>query len=423
MTETKVLAAEWVLPVSAAPIRDGALVVEGERIAWVGERREIPSRFLRTGVRAFPRSLLLPGWVNAHTHLDLTAALGQISASADQHVGWRAAVDRLREALPPSVLRQAVLAGLDLLASTGTTTIAHVAPLPELEPFLERPLRCVVFHEARGFQSAQSAAHLSAAEDWLAGAQAVLEESGGARVRLGLAADSLATVSPHLLRSLVGLAAREQVPFSLHLAESAAEIEWLRSGKGPFDAWLTRQGDRDPGWSPPGLSPLRYLERLRGLEACGIPAVAAVNPYYLSSDEAPVLARAGCAVVYSPGSRRFFGHPLPPIGPVLAWGGRVALATESLAANGGMSLLREIRLAAEEFPEISRSAWVRSATLSGAETLGLGREIGSLEPGKQADVQVLGELAEATTDPVQALFTEPLRVRLLMVAGAPVRLR
>ena len=76
-------AAEWVLPVSAPPIRDGALAVEGSKIAWVGPRRDLPSRFLQAPLRVHPRSVILPGWVNAHAHLNLTAALGLVPGTAD----------------------------------------------------------------------------------------------------------------------------------------------------------------------------------------------------------------------------------------------------------------------------------------------------------------------------------------------------
>src|SRR5688572_13497304 len=85
---TMLVAAEWVLPISSGPIRDGIVAVEGSRIAWVGPRRELPSRFLGTGVRAFPRSVLLPGWVNAHCHLNLTAALGTLTGAADRFPDW-----------------------------------------------------------------------------------------------------------------------------------------------------------------------------------------------------------------------------------------------------------------------------------------------------------------------------------------------
>ena len=82
-----VLAADWVLPVSSPPLRDGVVAVEGERIAWVGSRRDLPSRFLQSPIRAFPGAVLLPGWVNAHAHLNLTAALGMVPGSADRSPG------------------------------------------------------------------------------------------------------------------------------------------------------------------------------------------------------------------------------------------------------------------------------------------------------------------------------------------------
>src|SRR5687768_15712195 len=151
MSDAKVLTAEWVLPVTAPPIRDGALVIEGGNIVWVGARTELPARYLQSPFKVYPRSLLLPGWVNAHCHLNLTGAVGQIPGTAGRFTDWIRGVIQFQSLLTPPLLAQSIIAGLDLLATTGTTTVAHVSTLPELEPFLAHPLRTVVFHEALGF--------------------------------------------------------------------------------------------------------------------------------------------------------------------------------------------------------------------------------------------------------------------------------
>src|SRR6476469_2807371 len=117
MDSARLLAAEWVLPVASEPVRDGVVALEGERIAWVGRRPDLPSRYLSAPLRAFPRSLLLPGWVNAHSHLTLTAALGLVPGTADRFADWIRDVIRLRETWPPQIARQSIRAGLDLLAT------------------------------------------------------------------------------------------------------------------------------------------------------------------------------------------------------------------------------------------------------------------------------------------------------------------
>lgn len=418
MREARLYAAEWVLPVSRPPLRDGLVAVEGTRIVWVGPRRELPSRLAAAPVRAFPRSLLLPGWVDAHSHLDLTGALGRIPGTAERFADWLRGVIRFRELCPPRLLRQAITAGLDLLGSTGTTTAAHLSSFPALEPFLEHPMRSVVFHEAIGFPAARAEERLREAEDWLAAAEALIADAGAARVTVGLAPHAPYSVSPALLRGLARLAAERGLPLSVHVAETRAEGEFLRSGGGPLRALLEERGAWDPSWAPPGLSPVRYLAQLGLLDRPGI----AVHAHYLDDGDAELLARAGWTVVWCPGSHRFFGHPAPPVPRLLRAGARLALGTDSLASNAGLNMLREVRLAAEALPEVDRAVWLEAATRTGAEALGLGAITGTLEPGKAADLQVL-ESRYDITDPLATLFEGDLRVRAVLVDGAPMRIR
>lgn len=412
-----VLAAEWVLPVTAEPISDGAVVIEGGRIAWVGSRLELPAHYRGARVRAFPRSILLPGWVNAHCHLNLTAALGLIPGSADRFTDWIREVIRISGTWPPHVLRQSVVAGLDLLASTGTTTVAHVTAFPELEPFLDHPLRAVVFHEPIGFREDRAQALADQAEEWLDAASAIVEDAGAARrISLGLAPHAPYSVSPALFRKIAALSEARSVPLSVHVAETRDEAAFLRNGTGSFPGLLQDRGAWDPAWRPPGLSPVRYLSELGVPDRPG----AAIHCNYLDDEDIRVLAGRRLRPVWCPGSHAFFGHEPHPAQRLLSAGVPVALGTDSAASNGALNMLREVRLAAAAVPEVPREQWVRAATQDAAAVLGLAETVGSLEPGKAADLQVLSA-AQETTDPLAALFEASLRVRLVMVDGMDVR--
>jgi aminodeoxyfutalosine deaminase len=417
-------AARWVLPVSSPPIRDGVVAVEGSRIAWVGPRMDLPSRFLQAKIRAYPRSLLLPGWVNAHSHLNLTAALGLLAGTADRFADWIRGVIRFQQSLPPDIVRQSVVAGLDLLASTGTTTIAHVSTLPELEAFLEHSARSVVFHEAIGFPASRARALLDEAEEWLNGGEAVIADSGAAgRVHLGVAPHAPYSASAELIQGLWGMAGRRKVRFSIHIAETLAEEEFLRSGTGQLRTLLEERNAWDPDWTPPGISPVRYLADLGVLEPQSHAPGLAVHCNYLNDEDAELLGASALRPTWCPGSHRFFGHGRYPAVRVLDHGGRLALGTDSLASNLGLNMLREARLAAEALPEVDRAAWLHAGTLAGAEALGLGAVTGSLEVGKAADFQVLEGVPHEETDPLNALFEAKLRVRSVLVDGVELTIR
>lgn len=415
----RLFAAEWVLPVASDPVRDGVVAVEGTRIAWVGSRRELPSRFLRAPLRAFPRSLLLPGWVNAHSHLNLTAALGMIPGTADRFVDWVRTLLRVTQAWPPQVVTQSIRAGLDLLGSTGTTTVAHVMTLPDLEPLLAHPMRTVVFHEPIGFPAARAEGLLAQAAEWLDRAEAAARAAGTTRMTFGLAPHALYSVSPELVRGLADLAGERELPLSIHVAETRAEAEFLRTAEGPFRGLLEERGAWDPAWTPPGVSPVRALADLGVLERAGL----AVHCNYLSDEDVALLASSRMTPVWCPGSHLFFGHPDHPAARLLEARAPLALGTDSLASNAGLNMLREARLAAERQPGVSRALWLRAATLTAAEGLGLGAVTGSLEPGKAADLQVLDGVPDEATDPLAALFGADLRVRLVVVDGYEMKIR
>jgi aminodeoxyfutalosine deaminase len=415
----RVLAAEWVLPVSSEPVRDGVVAVDGRRVTWVGARRDLPSRYLRAPFRAFPRSLLLPGWVNAHCHLNLTAALGLIPGTADRFADWIRRLLQVTALWTEPIARQSVTAGMDLLASTGTTTVAHVTTLPGLEPILAHPMRAVVFHEPIAFPAARAPDQLRLAEEWLDAAAALIADAGTERVTLGLAPHAPYSVSPELFRGAARLARERGLPLSVHVAETRAEEEFVRTGVGQLREFLEERGTWDPAWKPPGVSPVRYLADLGLLAQPGL----AVHANYLSDEDARLLARGRLAPVWCPGSHRFFGHRDHPAPRLLDAGAPLALGTDSLASNRGLNMLREARLAAESFPQLPREVWLQSGTLAAAAALGLGETTGSLEPEKAADLQVLDGVPEETTDPLAALFEAALRVRLVLVDGEEITIR
>ena len=412
-------AAEWVLPITSGPIRDGIVAVEGSRIAWVGPRRALPSRFLGKRLRAYPRSVLLPGWVNAHSHLNLTAALGALTGSVECFPDWIRSLLQLQAAWTPEIRRQSVVAGLDLLLSTGTTTIAHSSTLPAIEPFIEHPARTVVFHEPIGFRADLAGTLAGQCEEWIAAARRLIAEAKCDRVTVGLAPHAPYSVSPALFKSIVRIAERHELPLSTHVSETPAEAHLLRDGSGPFRPFLEERGAWDPSWRLPGVSPVCYLSDLGALNPSG----TAVHCNYLSDEDIALLARGALIPVWCPGSHQFFGHPVHPAGRLVSAGVPVALGTDSLASNSTLNMLREVRLAAASLPDVDRAVWLRAATITAAQGLGVDSVTGSLEEGKAADLQILETDQKTIPDPEATLFEGRLRVRIVTVDGVEVRIK
>jgi aminodeoxyfutalosine deaminase len=398
MSEVEILTAGWVLPVSRPPIRDGALAVRDERIVWVGRRGAAGQPGGRE--RALGAGVLIPGLVNAHTHLELSACAGRLDG-AQGFADWVRALVALRPVLEREALRDGVRAALASLETYGTVAVGDVTNrLEDLDLLAAAPLDAVVLHEVIGWASCAAGEIAAQARARVAQARATW---GGARLRVRLAAHAPHSVSPELLAALAddgGLA-------SIHLAESEAETRFLLDGGGEWAAFLTQRDLGGVAFVAPGLSPVAYLERL-GVLRSGLVAVHCVQ---VDETDARLLADRGIAVVLCPRSNRRLVGRLAPLPLLLRAGLLPALGTDSLASVETLDLREEMRLLDEVFPEVGRDLLLRMATWAGAAALGL-EDLGALAPGYRAAL-AYAPASIAVDDPFEHLFARATPLQLV----------
>ena len=209
------------------------------------------------------------------------------------------------------------------------------------------------------------------------------------------------TVHPELLARAVDLSVEHEMPLAMHLAESREEIDFLRDGRGPFRELLESRGAWDPTARPRGARP---LDELRVLSRAHRALV--VHGNYLDDEEIDFLGRQRrqMAVVYCPRTHAWFGHARYPLEKLLAAGAIVALGTDSRASSPDLSLLAEMRHVARAFPAMSRATILELGTLGGARALGLDSRIGTLEPGKWANLAVVALPEDAAADPHELIL-------------------
>jgi cytosine/adenosine deaminase-related metal-dependent hydrolase len=171
-------------------------------------------------------------------------------------------------------------------------------------------------------------------------------------------------------------------PLSVHLGESAQEIEFLRDGTGEWRALLESLGVWNAAWTPPGCGPVDYLDRLGLVNA----RLLAVHGVQFTGAELARLATAGATVVACPRSNAWTGAGEPPIERFYASRVRVAIGTDSLASVQDLNLFAELAEVRRLAPRVPATAILHSATLAGAEALGFASELGSIEPGKRAEL-------------------------------------
>jgi cytosine/adenosine deaminase-related metal-dependent hydrolase len=409
--------ARWLLPVTRPPVRDGTVVVDDAgRIAYVGPRAQAPAG----DDRELGDAILLPGLVNAHTHLELTAMRGVLEPAA--FAGWVRTVARARhEVLMPDMLLDAARSGLMEGLAAGVTTFADSSTSgASLRAMRELGVRGVMFQEVLGPAPEQRGASLAQLQAVIT----ALRPFTTALVGLGVAPHAVYAVHEDLLIDVCAYALGERLPIAIHVAESAAEIEFLREGRGPLaDALRARGIDVERR----AHSPVHLLVEL-GID---IAAPMLLHGVHLDASDVAFVAERGCPVVHCPTSNAKLGHGVAPVAELIAAGATVALGTDSMASGDRMDVLAEARLAVlsqrarlQRHDALDATRAVAMATIDGARALGLGARVGSLEVGKMADLAafaVTDTHAGVDADPAAALVhgvgSSGARASLVTVAG------
>ncbi len=417
MSERRRLHARWVVPVASPPIEQGTVVIEGERIVWVGPTVQAPP-----GGRDEPlgEAIVTPGLVNAHTHLDLTMLRrAMFGLGFFDWVRTVAAVHR--EVLTDADRLDAALFGIAEGLANGITCFGDTAPsVAAFDAMRLLGVRGIAYREVFGPDPAQCGASL----ELLKRIVDELRPDETPLVRIGVSPHAPYSVSDELFRAVEQWAAAEQLPVAVHIAESEAESALVARGEGPFAEFLRGRGIRVVPRAP---SPLALLAA-NGLVRRDVLLIHCAR---IEGGEVEFVARSGAGVAHCPVSNAAFGHAVAPIGELVSAGAKVGIGSDSMGSNEAMDLFAEARMTArlqsgrrKSFGFFTPSAIFRLLTLGGAEALGLDLVTGSLVPGKQADVAIF-EWAPSKTkvlDPCGALLSGelPMRATGVLVAGRDV---
>ncbi len=399
--------AAWVVPVAGRPIRDGWVAVERGRIVAIGRDHD-PS----TPENDLGDVVLLPGLVNAHTHLELSYLREQVPP-ADTFVAWIRGVMAARRQRPdPSAaeILDGVRAGIDEAVATGTAVVGDISnTLVTHGPLLESPLAGILFYELIRFNTPDPSGVVAQA------CQQIDALPVSPRVRSSLAAHAPYSVAPLVFRAIRDAVDRRPfVPCSVHLAESREESEFIMHAGGPWREFLEQVGSWDPAFVAPGVSPVRYLDDAGFLDQ----RVLAVHGVQMTPADLARLASRGTTLVTCPRSNACTGAGHPPIASFYAAGVPVAVGTDSLASTPDLNVFAELKAMRELAPEVPASRLLESATLVGARALGFETEYGSIESGKRARILAV-TVPAGVTDVEEYLVSGIDAGRLSWVGEAP----
>jgi len=399
-----------VVPIDAPEIKDGAVAVDGPLIVGCGPYQQIHKQYPGADEINLTDCLLLPGLINAHTHLELSHLKGLVSYEGD-FIEW---IIRLitarRQTVKPLV--EIINGAVEELVRGGVTTVADICYEHRAWPYLKQlNLRKICYAEVFGLTD-----KLEAQTEYLHRALEHTETDD--LLRLGLSPHAPYSAGAELYELAARLAGAHNsegespVALTTHLAETPGEIEFLTKGGGVWLEFLQRINRWDGLFKCPKQRPVEYFLSLELQEQRFL--LAHVN--YISDEELSALAQTRHSVVFCPRSHHFFGHPTHRFGDMLAAGINVCFGTDSLASNNTLSILDEMRFVHQQYPKFSADTLIKMGTINGAVALGWEDKIGSIACGKEADlvaIPLTGNHDQSLADILKS-ETQP---KLTMVAG------
>ena len=382
-------------------IRDGGVVFENGRISAIGEATELRRLHPDAVIHETPNAAILPGLVNAHTHLELSdIAQGESPAGL---VPWilnlMAKTARTGDALPDAVGR-AVRRGVGQCLRFGVTCVGDISKQCMFSrPVLkDGPLRVVSYGEIQAM-----ARRRGLLDERFAVASDISMESD--RLRIGITPHAPYTVEAEGYAKCLAFACGGNRPIATHLAETADEGVFLENHSGPFrELWETGVNAWDDQVGRFIGGPIRFAKQMGLLDYPSL--LAHVN--YCDDAELAILAAGKASVVYCPRTHLYFGHPKHRWREMLGIGINVAVGTDSCASSPNLNLVDDLRLLHEIAPEISAEVLWEMATVRAARALQADQNVGSLSVGKAADAvvfpvttdQPLVEILESTVEPI-----------------------
>jgi len=394
-----IIRAKAVVTMEGAPIENGAVAVEGERIADVGSFDKVKAR--NSGqIVDLGEQTLLPGLINAHCHLDYTCLRNKIPRQ-NSFSDWIRAINAEKAKLSPQDYRASIDQGFAEAKKFGTTTIANLTAFPELIPQIQPAIRTWWFGELIDVRSPERA-------------NEIVDSTIGMLRRLqnwGLAPHAPFTASEKLYRRCEETARRENALLTTHLAESREEMQMFSHSSGPLADFLAKIGRDNSDLHQ--VSPVEHLSKFCHFDNRWL--LVHLNEIRLRDLELLVQRKTLPTIVHCPRSHRYFGHPPFKVGKFRKLGFNVCLGTDSLASNTDLSLFAEMRALRRSRLKLWPRQILEMVTVNAARALHCEDILGRIRPGFHADL--ISVPCEKPTTAFEEIIAFDSSVTWMMISG------
>lgn len=382
MDGVQVASADVVVVSADQVIPGGAVAWQGHTVTAVGRREEVLDAYPNARETLHAGCAIFPSFVNAHTHICLSFLQGKAPYNGD-FAAWLQSVLEAYLEWTEEDHANSLLSGLRQCIEAGTAAVGDIInDWSARTAYRGAAIGGTLFLQVTGFNPVVS-------DVWMHNLHQVFDVPGArdalGNVRLGISPHAPYTTRAELYRGCFELAEKHDLLIMTHLAETPAEEEFLRTGRGIYRRMLRERGTWVANWKPPNLSPVEYMEDQGLLSDRGL--YAHVN--YPHDSDLDLLARRGVTVVYCPKSHAYFGHPPHRMPEMIERGIRVALGTDGLSSNDSLAMLEEVKLVRRQFPQLSSKTVFEAGTIKGAEALRITNEYGTLLPGRKTSFIVV----------------------------------
>lgn len=406
------ICAEHIIPVTSAPIEHGAVLVRNGRIVEIGGAQRMKSRYPEEEVRDFGQCAIMPGLVDCHTHLEYTVLRGIVHDVP--YAEWLALEHEKADLMTrDDRYDSALLGGLEMISGGVTTVADFTSTGASCEAVQDLGLRSVIYRSVGAPDKAHVAKAMESAKQDVEAWNAIVDHN---RTRIGIAPKALHACHPSVFREVNQYAAENNMPVAMHVAGSYEEYKYIKNGSTP----LSVRGVKDAGadtltdrsmWLPTGATPVNYALNQGAFQAENVLAVHCVH---VNDEDIAKLREYDVAIAVCTRCNAQLGMGLAPLHEFLQAGIRVGLGTDSPAAIDSADMFTEMRLGMLIHRAVNRDEFIGAKTMLELATMGSARalrmedEIGSLEPGKRADIIVVdlsGSRQTPLVDPVTAVVT------------------
>ena len=364
----RLLTTKHLLPISSPAIKNGAIVLDDQTVIAIGDYSTIKADYPDLPVIDYSDYIILPGFVNCHTHLELTALAGKFQPS-DSFTGWIKQMVRLKPSLTEKEMVKGIDEGIKMLWESGVIAVGDIcSEHVTYDRLIKSPLRGVQFFEFLALQYDDVENRMKHLID-------SLPNRKNKRIDVAISPHSTYTLCQKAFEMISIFIKESGYHSAIHVGESDEERHFFESRTGELFKFI--HGYVPVSEKIKGTTPLTYLDKNDFLTN----EAMMIHLNILLKEEIDILQKKNLSVIHCPLSHDYFNHPEFQMKLLVDNQINVALGSDSLASNKTLNFFEELRAVKRKYPFLSPEKIIEMGTLSGAKALKLPEGIGEIKPG------------------------------------------